>query len=81
MVSDRVPCDFGAGLEAKLFHEFVLVKGYGPWRDVEHIADFRHYLSLSQQLQNFSLSFGQLFSSLDQRLIPYPMRSKLGRFN
>jgi hypothetical protein len=27
------------------------------------------------------LSFGQLFSSLDQRLIPYPMRSKLGRFN
>jgi hypothetical protein len=43
------------------------VKGYGPGCHVQHAADFLHYLSFRDQLQDFALPLGQ---SLVQRLLP-----------
>jgi hypothetical protein len=59
----------GVALKAERLHGAVLVKSDRPRRDLENIGNLFHWPALGQQLQNFSLSHGQMFSG--------PIRSRI----
>src|SRR5437762_3174844 len=52
---------FGARLQAEVFHDRVFVKGHGACGQMEEVRDFLHRTAFREELQHLALTRGELF--------------------
>ena len=55
--------NWGARLQAEVFHDRVFVKGHGARRHIEEVRDVLHRTAFREELQHFALTPGELLQA------------------